>query len=120
MSSLSGATVRRNPLLLVGIVDVLCCCSCSGSSALLHRHHQGAAALGHGRPRRPRLNIPLGTDSVGRQLLPVLLAGSLYTFEIGLARRHHRALLVGTILGFIAGYFGGTVDSSSAARPMWR
>jgi peptide/nickel transport system permease protein len=52
----------------------------------------------------------LGTDSAGRQLLPVLIAGIPLTLEIGLLAGGV-GLLVGTLLGFCAGYFGGPVDS---------
>lgn len=58
----------------------------------------------------PSREYPLGTDTVGRQLLPVLLTGTLYTLAIGLAAGT-AGLLVGTILGFVAGYLGGPVDT---------
>jgi peptide/nickel transport system permease protein len=58
----------------------------------------------------PSNEYPLGTDSSGRQLLPVLLQGTLYTFQIGLVAGTV-GLLIGTVLGFIAGYFGGPVDT---------
>ncbi len=57
----------------------------------------------------PSREYPLGTDTIGRQLLPVLLTGTLYTLEIGLAAGT-AGLLVGTILGFVGGYLGGPVD----------
>jgi peptide/nickel transport system permease protein len=59
---------------------------------------------------RPSPEYPLGTDSTGRQLLPVLLQGTLYTFQIGLMAGTI-GLLIGTILGFVAGYFGGPLDT---------
>jgi peptide/nickel transport system permease protein len=52
----------------------------------------------------------LGTDTAGRQLLAVLIAGAPKTLEIGLIAGTV-GLLVGTILGFVAGYFGGIVDA---------
>lgn len=58
----------------------------------------------------PSTEYPLGTDSTGRQLLPVLLLGTLYTFEIGLIAGI-LGLMVGTVLGFVAGYFGGPIDT---------
>ena len=58
----------------------------------------------------PSAEYPLGTDSTGRQLLPVLLKGTLYTLQIGLVAGSV-GLLIGVILGFLAGYFGGTVDA---------
>jgi peptide/nickel transport system permease protein len=58
----------------------------------------------------PSPKYPLGTDSTGRQLLPVLLQGTMYTFQIGLVAGTV-GLLIGTILGFVAGYFGGPLDT---------
>jgi peptide/nickel transport system permease protein len=58
----------------------------------------------------PSREYPLGTDTAGRQLLAVLIAGAPKTLEIGLIAGSV-GLLIGTILGFIAGYFGGTVDA---------
>src|ERR1700736_5912566 len=48
----------------------------------------------------------LGTDSAGRQLLSVLIAGVPLTLEVGLLAGGV-GLLIGTVLGFTAGYFGG-------------
>jgi peptide/nickel transport system permease protein len=57
----------------------------------------------------PSSEYLLGTDTAGRQLLAVLIAGAPKTLEIGLIAGTV-GLLVGTILGFLAGYFGGPVD----------
>ncbi len=58
----------------------------------------------------PSARYLLGTDSAGRQLLPVLIAGIPLTLEIGLLAGGV-GLLIGALLGFSAGYFGGPVDS---------
>src|SRR5438067_3634868 len=58
----------------------------------------------------PSARFLLGTDSAGRQLLPVLIAGVPLTLEVGLLAGGV-GLLIGTVLGFTAGYFGGAVDS---------
>jgi peptide/nickel transport system permease protein len=58
----------------------------------------------------PSARYALGTDSAGRQLLPVLIAGIPLTLEIGLLAGGV-GLLIGTVLGFSAGYFGGPIDS---------
>ena len=52
----------------------------------------------------------LGTDSAGRQILPVMIAGTPKTLQVGLIAGTI-GLLVGTILGFCAGYFGGVIDT---------
>jgi peptide/nickel transport system permease protein len=58
----------------------------------------------------PSAQYLLGTDSAGRQLLPVLIAGIPLTLKIGLLAGTI-GLLIGVVLGFTAGYFGGAADS---------
>lgn len=53
--------------------------------------------------------FPLGTDSLGRDLLASVLYGAKVSLTIGLAATLF-ATIVGTIVGATAGYFGGTVD----------
>jgi peptide/nickel transport system permease protein len=52
---------------------------------------------------------PLGLDELGRDLLARVLAGARISFVVGLAVVSVSAT-VGTILGAIAGYWGGVVD----------
>src|SRR5437660_2232864 len=58
----------------------------------------------------PSAHYPLGTDSAGRQLLPVIIAGMPLTLEVGLLAGGV-GLLIGALLGFTAGYFGGPLDT---------
>ena len=53
---------------------------------------------------------PLGTDSVGRDLLSRLAAGGTTTLWITLAIVALN-MVVGTVLGLLAGFFGGWLDS---------
>ena len=57
----------------------------------------------------PSSEYLLGTDSAGRQMLAVLVAGTPLTLQIGLLAGTV-ALLIGTVLDFSAGYFGGIPD----------
>ena len=59
-----------------------------------------------------RLNVRylLGTDSNGRQILPLMIHGAPLTLRIGLVAGVV-GLVVGTILGFLAGYMRGAVDT---------
>jgi peptide/nickel transport system permease protein len=58
----------------------------------------------------PSLQYLLGTDTVGRELLNVLVAGTPLTLSIGLIAGAI-GLGVGIIFGFAAGYYGGVVDN---------
>jgi len=100
---------RRNPTLLVGLVMfiLLFLFWIIGPSFI---DRSKAAPLSAMQDMRPSREFPLGTDSVGRQLLPVLLVGTQYTLLIGLLAGV-TGLLIGIILGFSAGYFGGPWDT---------
>ncbi|MHA6732007.1 ABC transporter permease subunit [Devosia sp. A369] len=54
--------------------------------------------------------FPLGTDEVGRDMLSRLIHGSRYSLSIG-AVVVSIAASVGIVLGLLAGYFGGWIDT---------
>lgn len=58
----------------------------------------------------PSAEYPLGTDTVGREILAVIVSGTPLTLRIGLIAGGI-GLGVGIIFGFAAGYFGGIVDT---------
>jgi peptide/nickel transport system permease protein len=69
------------------------------------------ARVGSAMPDQPpSLTHPLGTDSVGRQILPAIVAGTPLTLQIGLIAGTI-GLGVGVAFGLIAGYFGGFWDT---------
>ena len=69
------------------------------------------ARLGSGMPdEKPSAEYPLGTDTSGREILPVLVAGTPLTLRIGLIAGAI-GLGIGIVFGFMAGYFGGWVDT---------
>ncbi|MCC6630375.1 MAG: ABC transporter permease [Chloroflexi bacterium] len=59
----------------------------------------------------PSAEYLLGTDTAGRELLPVLIEATPRAFQVGLTAGAV-ALLIGATLGFIAGYFGGPIDTT--------
>jgi peptide/nickel transport system permease protein len=58
----------------------------------------------------PSREHPLGTDTVGRDLLAVIIVGTPLTLSIGLIAGFI-GLTVGTVCGFVAGYYGGPADT---------
>lgn len=71
-----------------------------------HGENVGSAPADQG----PSLLYPLGTDTVGRQLLPVLIVGTPLTLSVGLIAGAI-GLGVGIVFGFSAGYYGGILDN---------
>lgn len=59
----------------------------------------------------PSAEHPLGCDATGRDLWARLLYGGRMSILIGMVSAFLASLL-GTVLGCIAGYYGGTVDSA--------
>jgi peptide/nickel transport system permease protein len=58
----------------------------------------------------PSLSHPMGTDSFGRDLLSRVIAGTRISFTVGVLAAFS-AMVVGVLLGLIAGYYGGWLDS---------
>jgi peptide/nickel transport system permease protein len=58
----------------------------------------------------PSLQYPLGTDTVGRNLLAVIVVATPLTLTIGLIAGII-GLGIGAVCGFIAGYYGGIADT---------
>lgn len=69
------------------------------------------ARLGSGMPEQPpSAEYLLGTDTYGREILPVLVVGTPLTLRVGLIAGAI-GLGLGILFGFMAGYFGGWVDT---------
>jgi peptide/nickel transport system permease protein len=59
----------------------------------------------------PSLSHPLGTDDLGRDVLSRMLWGGRISLEVGFVAVGI-ATVIGIILGAIAGYYGGFIDSA--------
>ncbi len=58
----------------------------------------------------PSLSHPMGTDSLGQDILARILYGGRISLAVGLVAAFV-AISLGTIIGAVAGFFGGFVDS---------
>jgi peptide/nickel transport system permease protein len=100
---------RRYPLLLAGLVIILAL-ALVGPIGRLFVDVNGAK-VGSAMPEiPPSADYPLGTDTVGREMLAVMVVGTPLTLRIGLIAGAI-GLGLGILLGFLAGYFGGWVDT---------
>lgn len=69
-----------------------------------------AAPLSGRANQRPSWDHPLGTDRQARDLLAVMVVGTPKTLYVGLAAGLI-GVTIGTVLGLLAAYFGGWVDT---------
>lgn len=58
----------------------------------------------------PSLLHPMGTDDRGRDILSRIMMGGMFSISLGVFSTAF-ALIVGILMGFLAGYFGKWVDS---------
>lgn len=101
--------LRHHPYLLAGLILVLIVLLFGPAGSLLVDPR--GARVGSALPDQPpSAEYPLGTDTVGRQMLAVMVVGTPLTLRVGLLAGAI-GLGIGTVLGFIAGYFGGWVDN---------
>lgn len=59
---------------------------------------------------KPSWEHPMGTDNLGRDIMSRIIYGSRISLQVGILAVGI-ALVVGTILGSIAGFYGGLVDN---------
>jgi peptide/nickel transport system permease protein len=111
MSGSTEAWLRlfRNPYLIAGIILLLFVILFGPVGS--HFVDTKLVKVGSGMPDQPPSSTNLlGTDTVGRDILAVMVVGTPLTLRIGLIAGMI-GLGLGIIFGFLAGYFGGWVDT---------
>jgi ABC-type dipeptide/oligopeptide/nickel transport system permease subunit len=58
----------------------------------------------------PSISHPMGTDAFGRDVMSRLIHGARISLEVSVVSRL-LAVVLGTLLGLVAGYFGGKLDT---------
>ncbi|MGM1017434.1 MAG: ABC transporter permease [Actinomycetota bacterium] len=96
---LRAATVVLGMIVVITVIAVLT--GIAGSTS---------ATIG-GRLEGPSALAPLGTDNLGRSLLPRLFQGIATTLVVSIIAVSCSAL-VSTLLGMLAGYYGGAVNET--------
>ncbi len=104
-----GRYLRRNPSFIVGVALIigLLLFSTIGSMTWDLQRMRPLSV----RPlQSPSWALPFGSDKQGRDLFAVIVAGTPLTLKIGLIAGF-LGISIGTILGFIAAYYGGLTDT---------
>ncbi|MCA9838296.1 MAG: ABC transporter permease [Trueperaceae bacterium] len=105
-------SLRRNPAAMFGLIVVLLVILIALFAPLLapknpaEQFFEGLTL--EGSPLSPNQDFWLGTDLLGRDLLSRLIYGARISLLVGLIA-NGAALLIGTLLGSLAGYFGGAL-----------
>jgi ABC-type dipeptide/oligopeptide/nickel transport system permease subunit len=107
--------LRRSPLGVVGLLLVTLVLLTAIGAPLIAPHDPDAADITHRlQPpawlARGSLDFPLGTDQQGRDVLSRLIFGSRVSLLVGFLTTVLSGS-AGALLGLLAGYFGGAVDS---------
>ena len=105
----AGRYLRRNPSLGVGIGMLLILLLFSVFGPMFV-DVTNAEPLSVSPEKPPSWQYPFGTDSQGRDLLAVMVAGTPLTLRIGLLAGLI-GVAVGTLLAFVSAYYGGLADT---------
>lgn len=100
--------LRSYPMLTAGLLLILAIVLMSVIGPLFVE--RSAVNVGAAIPDQPpSREFPLGTDTVGRQILAIIIYGTPLTLQVGLIAGAI-GLGVGMLFGFVAGYYGGVWD----------
>lgn len=99
----------RNRLAVIGAVTVLCLITISLLAPFISPYNPTAIDV-HNVLSPPSKAHPLGTDELGRDVLSRMIWGSRVSLKVGFVAVGI-ALLIGIIIGAIAGFYGGKVDA---------
>lgn len=101
--------ISHNPGAMLGLFFVIALFILSFISPYICKYDYSEIVMKE-RYALPSLKHLLGCDEVGRDILSRILYGAKYTLSIGILSTAVSCIL-GVILGAIAGYFGGMVDT---------
>ena len=104
-----GRRLRKNKLAMIGLVIITIMVLAAIFASHLTPYGRDATNLANTNAAPSREHL-LGTDSLGRDGLTRLLHGARISLTVGFVATSLR-MLIGVILGGIAGYYGGKLDS---------
>jgi peptide/nickel transport system permease protein len=110
--------LRRERKASVGLLIILALAVVTILGPAIAPYHQDDDDFGILEP--PSLAHPMGTDSFGRDLFSRMIIGTRVSFTVGIAAAA-AALVIGGLMGLVAGFYGGWVDSliSRAVDLLW-
>ena len=100
---------RRNPSLVAGIL-IVAAIVLFGLIGPFLIHQEATRTTAFAKDLKPSLEHVLGTDSFGRDIMALIVVGTPQTVKVGLIAGVI-ALLVGSFLGFVQGYYPGTIGA---------
>jgi peptide/nickel transport system permease protein len=100
--------IRRNPLMILGLLIILTFLIVTVTAPLL-ASHDPIKINPRVRLTAPNLKHLFGTDEMGRDIFSRIVYGTRITLQMGLTVII-AALLMGSFLGILAGFFGGFID----------
>lgn len=100
---------RRHKLAVAGAIVLLILVVVAIAAPLLAPHAPNAVSLANYR-KPPSLAYPLGTDAQGRDVLSRLMYAARISLSVGFVAVSIY-VAIGTVLGGLAGFFGGWVDT---------
>jgi len=101
--------LRRTPGAIAGLIIVGLLILAAIFAPILSHYDPLAQNIAAG-AQAPSFAHPLGTDKLGRDMLARILFGARISIRIGFVAVG-LAISVGTVIGLLAGYFGGKVES---------
>lgn len=110
--SLAQETWRRflkNKGALVGMIFMILLVILACAGDIIYDYDTDVIGFSADLSKAPSLNHPFGTDQLGRDILARVVYGSRYSLIIGMGSVA-LGLVVGLILGSLAGFYGGAWD----------
>lgn len=101
---------RRNTKAMIGLTIVLTLVLVAVFAPYIAPYSISETSI-EDRTEAPSLEHPFGTDDLGRDIFSRVVMGSRISLYVGFGAIT-AALIVGTVIGVISGYFGGLVDET--------
>lgn len=102
--------LRKNKLAMLGLVVICLMALAAIAAPILTPHGRDTTNIVNSNAAPDNVNL-LGTDNLGRDILTRLLYGARISLTVGFVATGLR-ILIGVVLGGIAGYYGKAIDNS--------